>query len=73
MAVVNMHLTIGNVKNGVLSYTPEISFTVAPRSLVGPHFPYINMALKGGNSTGATSWISLFLPDTKNGQCIGLH
>ena len=54
MAVVNMHLTIGNVKNGVLSYTPEISFTVAPRSLVGPHFPYINMALKGGNSTEAT-------------------
>ena len=29
-------------------------FTVAPRSLVGPHFPYIIMALEGGNSTEAT-------------------
>ena len=26
-------------------------FTVAPRSLVGPHFPYIIMALEGGNFT----------------------
>ena len=29
-------------------------FTVAPCSLVGPHFPWIIMAIEGGNSTEAT-------------------
>ena len=31
-------------------------FTLAPRSLVGPHFPYIIMAIEGGNSTEAMDW-----------------
>ena len=29
-------------------------FTVAPSSLVGPHFPHIIMAIEGSNSTEAT-------------------
>ena len=32
----------------------RIFLTVAPRSLVGPHFLYIMMAIEGGNSTEAT-------------------
>ena len=38
MPLLNMYLTIGGVKIRVLGYTPEFFFTVAPRSLVGPHF-----------------------------------
>ena len=53
MGLVNMYLTIGSVKIRFLGYTPEI-FSVAPRSLVGPHFPYIIIAIEGGNSTGVT-------------------
>ena len=54
MARVNMYPTIGGVKTRVFGYTPEIFFTVAPRSLVGAHFPYIIMALEGGNSIETT-------------------
>ena len=48
MALVNMYmyLTIGGVKIRVLSYTPEILS-------LWLHFPYIIMALEGGNSTEA--------------------
>ena len=54
MALVNMYLTIGGVKIGVVGYTPECFSLWPHRSLVGPHFPYIIMTLEGGNSTEAT-------------------
>ena len=47
-------LTFGSVKIRFLGHTPEFFFTEAPHSLEGPHFPYIIMAIEGGNSTGAT-------------------
>ena len=49
MAMVSMYLNIGGVKIIVFRY--RNFFTVAPRSLVGPHFPYLIMALEGGNFT----------------------
>mgnify|MGYP001803439631 CR=1 FL=1 len=72
MASVDMYLTTGGVKIRVLGYFQEIFFTVASLSLAGPHFPYITMVMKGGNSTEATLRIGLFLPNTKRGQCVGL-
>ena len=54
LALVNMYLTISGVKIRVLGNTPEIFSLWLPRSLVGPHFPYIIMAIEGGNSTEAT-------------------
>ena len=40
-------------------------FTVAPRSLVGPHFPYIMMSIEGGNSTEATYGLASSSPIQK--------
>ena len=51
IALVNMYLTIGGVKIRVVGYITF--FTLTPRSLVGPHFPYIIIAIEGGNSTEA--------------------